>query len=118
MKCEKCGSEIAPDELYEYAGQKLCEDCYLAKVATPKVCDPWAVHSAKIASKDRILLTPLQERILNLIKEKGPLTAEEICNYLNINENEFRSNFAPLRHMELAKAFKKEDKVYYDLFKR
>jgi len=118
MKCSRCGTKLNPDEAYEHAGERLCEDCYLDIVATPRICDPWAVHSAKTTSKDRILLTPLQEQILNLIKDNGALTVEEICEQLNISENEFRSNFAPLRHMELAKAFKKGDKVYYDLFNR
>ena len=27
MKCEKCGVEIAQDEVYETNGKKLCEDC-------------------------------------------------------------------------------------------
>ncbi len=117
MKCEKCGAEIV-DEAYEYAGQKLCEDCYLDLMATPKVCDPWAVHSAKSMSKDKISLTPIQQKILDLIREKGPITAEQICNELNITENEFKTNFASLRHMELAKATKIKDKICYVLFNK
>ena len=27
MKCEKCGVEIAEDEVYETNGKKVCEDC-------------------------------------------------------------------------------------------
>lgn len=27
MKCEKCGAEIAENEVYETNGMKLCEDC-------------------------------------------------------------------------------------------
>ena len=118
MKCEKCGTALDSDDTYEYAGRKLCEDCYLEIIATPRVCDPWAVYSAKRMSKDKVILTPLQEQILTLIKEKGPLTAEGICSQLNINENDFRSNFAPLRHMELAKSYKQGNKIYYDLFNK
>jgi len=116
MKCAKCGVDLHSDDVYEYAGQTLCEDCYLDLVATPKACDPWAVHSAKKMSKNQLSLTPLQEKILNLIKEGDPLTAEEICEQLGISESEFRSNFVPLRHMELARACKEGNKVCYTLF--
>ncbi len=117
MKCERCGAAINDkSDAYEYGGQILCEDCYLDIMATPKACDPWAVHSAKNIAGDKPVLTPLQEKILSLIKEKGPITAEEICNTLGISESEFRSNFAPLRHMELARACKVGDRVCYTLF--
>ena len=117
MKCERCGALISSEEdVYKHAGQNLCEDCYMDLVATPKVCDPWAVHTAKSLAKDKPVLTPIQEKILLLIKEKGPITAEEICSSLGISEEEFRLNFTPLRHMELARACKVDDKVCYTVF--
>lgn len=117
MKCSKCGKALNQGDTYQHAGQTLCEDCYFDIMATPRVCDPWAVYSAKKMSKDKSSLTPLQKRILSLI-EKRPLTAEEICHELNITESEFRANFAALRHMELAKATKQGGKVYYVPFKQ
>ncbi|HDL89670.1 MAG TPA: hypothetical protein ENG14_02065 [Thermodesulforhabdus norvegica] len=119
MKCEKCGATITNEsDAYSYGGQTLCEDCYLDIVAAPKTCDPWAVHSAKNLSQDKPLLTPLQEKIMSIIKERGPVTAEDICQTLGITESEFRTNFAPLRHMELARACKVGNKVCYTLFDR
>ncbi|RLB36719.1 MAG: hypothetical protein DRH12_15360 [Deltaproteobacteria bacterium] len=116
MQCEKCGASIEPDESYEYAGQTLCEDCYLDIKAAPKVCDPWAVYTAKKEVAKNLTLTPLQERIITLMKEKGPLTKEQICRELNIPEQEFEINFAALRHMELARGMKKDNKVYFAAF--
>ena len=116
MNCEKCGTSIDPDEKYEHAGQILCEDCYLDMKAAPKVCDPWAVYTAKKEAGANPTLTPIQEKILNLIRKKGETTAEEICREIGIKEEEFRTNFAALRHMELARATKKGDEIYFTTF--
>jgi len=45
-------------------------------------------------------------------KEKSPLGLKEICNSMGIDEREFKSNFATLTHMELAGAWKVNEKVY------
>jgi len=116
VNCAKCGAEILEDEVYEHAGETLCEDCYLDVKASPKVCDPWAVYTAKKEAKGRPALTPLQERIVALLKQKGPISLEEICQELGIDEVEFKSNFAPLRHMELARAVKVGKEVKYTTF--
>ena len=116
MKCDKCAVEVSSEEKFEHSGQTLCEDCYLDIVTIPKTCDPWAVHSAKNTSLISDGLTAEQEQILDLIKKNGPLTEEEICTKLTLDSNEFRRNFATLRHMELARGFKREDQVFYTLF--
>jgi len=113
MKCEKCGAALSDGESYEYAGQTLCEDCYLDIKAAPKACDPWAVYTARKEALGNPMLTPVQEEIMTLLKDKGALTAEEICKALSISETEFRINFATLRHMELVRASKQGDKIYY-----
>lgn len=118
MKCEKCGADMSSDDSYEHAGRTLCEDCYLDIRAAPKACDPWAVFTAKKELRNNPLLTPVQERILTLIKKKGPLSVEEICKALNILEAEFRVNFTSLRHMELARASKQGDIVCYTTFEQ
>ena len=28
-KCDKCGEEVSPEDLYEYEGEEICEDCLL-----------------------------------------------------------------------------------------
>lgn len=116
MRCDKCGATFSPEDAFHHAGQTLCEDCYLDIMATPKACDPWAVHSAKRTAEQQTILTPVQEKILALIRENGPLTAQEICEKAGLSENEFQRNFATLRHMELARAFKAEDGVRYTPF--
>jgi transcription initiation factor IIE alpha subunit len=116
MKCEKCEVEVSAEEKFEHSGHTLCEDCYLDIVTIPKTCDPWAVHSAKNTALVSDSLTAGQQEILDLIKKNGPLTAEEICAELSIDSNELQRNFATLRHMELARGFKKGDQVYYTLF--
>ena len=115
-KCEKCGASIDASETYEFAGESLCEDCYLEQRVKPVTCDPWAVYSARNTRGKAPQLTDIQERILNLIKTKGPLEAPEICKRLGISEAQFQNNFATLRHMELARGFKDGDKVCYTLF--
>ena len=116
MKCEKCGADLSSDDSYEYAGQTLCEDCYLDIKAAPKACDPWAVFTAKKEAGSNPLLTPVQEKIMALIRDRGSLTAEEICKALNISEAEFRVNFTTLRHMELARATKEGGTICYTTF--
>jgi hypothetical protein len=116
MKCDKCGAEVLAEEKFEHSGQTLCEDCYLDIVTIPKTCDPWAVHSAKSTSQQSDGLTAEQQQLLDLIKKSGPLTIEEICAELSIDISEFQRNFATLRHMELARGFKKGEQVYYTLF--
>ncbi len=114
--CEKCADLINAGETYEFAGESLCEDCYLEKRAKPVTCDPWAVYSARNTKGKAPQLTDIQERMLELIKTKGPLEAPEIYGLLGISEAQFQNNFATLRHMELARGFKDGDKVCYTFF--
>ena len=116
MKCEKCATEVHPDDSYEHSGQTLCEDCYLDAVAAPRTCDPWAVYSAKKTASKNMCLTAEQQRIIDLIKTKGPLTQGQICASLGISEEEFKNNFATLRHMELARGCQMEGRVCFVLF--
>ena len=116
MKCEKCASEIPPDEVHDHAGRTLCEDCYLEIMVTPKTCDPWAVHSAKNTLSKEPVLTDEQQKIFDLIKAEGPVPMDRILARLGISEEKFRRNFATLRHMELAKGCQMEGEVRFTLF--
>jgi hypothetical protein len=107
---------LDPEESYQHSGRTVCEDCYLELVAVPKTCDPWAVHSAKNTPAHEKTLLPQQEQILSLIRSRGPLTIEEICSGLSLSPDEFRTHFASLRHMELARGTKVGDEVRYTLF--
>ena len=68
-----------------------------------KGCDPWAVHSAKSFIKNHpqgVELTVLQHRILNTIKEKGPLELKDLAGILELKEPDIERELAVLRHME------------------
>lgn len=116
MQCAKCNTTLDPKETYEHSGRTVCEDCYLDLVAVPKTCDPWAVHSAKNTPNHEKMLLPQQEQILGLLQSSGPLTADQICSQLSLTPDEFRTHFASLRHMELARGTKIGDEVRYTLF--
>ena len=115
-QCEKCGASVEASETYEFAGESLCEDCYLEQRIKPVTCDPWAVYGARNTKGQAAQLTDVQSRILNLIKTEGPLEAPRICRDLGISEAQFQNNFATLRHMELARGSKDGDKVLYTPF--
>ena len=116
--CAKCGDAYDPAEAHEYLGQMLCEDCYLDAMSPTKVCDPWAVHTAK-SLKDLPgghALSPLQQKLYDLVKEKGEVPIPEAAAHLGLNEDDLRREFAPLRHMEKLRACKKDDIIHLTLF--
>ena len=47
VKCARCGSKVAREDIYNYRGQDLCEDCYMGALQPPKTCDVTATHLAK-----------------------------------------------------------------------
>jgi hypothetical protein len=119
IQCNKCRKKIEKQQSYEHQGNLFCEDCYMDILSPPKACDPWAVHSAQtfLKGKDKLsTLTPLQQRIVNTIKEKGEATFEELTANLTLTEEELRREFAVLRHMEVLRATKKDGKILYVLF--
>lgn len=117
MQCERCGSACEPEELRERAGQKLCEDCFIDVAGEVKTCDPWAVHLAK-SDKGRgaMSLTPLQERLYELVKSQREISIPEACRQLGLEEAALRREFATLRHLELLRATKRGTEILLTLF--
>jgi hypothetical protein len=113
MICGKCAAALAEDNVHEHVGLSLCDDCYIDAVSAPKTCDPWAVYAATRTVSKGESLTSDQKRILDVITAKSPLTLEQICRELTLSEDDFRTNFSTLRHMELAQAMKKEEQIVY-----
>jgi hypothetical protein len=83
-----------------------------------KVCDPWAVHTAK-SLKDLPGghdLTPRQQQLYDLVQERGEVAIPEACALLGLSEDELRREFAPLRHMEKLRACKKDNLIHLTRF--
>jgi DNA-directed RNA polymerase subunit RPC12/RpoP len=120
-QCARCSREIEKSHSYEHRGKVYCEDCYMDILSPPKGCDPWAVHSAQtfLKGKDKLsTLALVQLKIVNYIKEKKEATAEEILRDMVLSEEEWRREFAVLRHMEVLGATKKEGKIFYTMFNK
>jgi len=117
-QCTKCGAAVDSDEVKEFRGAELCEDCYLDALSPTVVCDPWAVHTAK-SLKDLPgghALTPVQQQLYDLVKEKGEVPIPEAAAHLGLTEDGLRREFAPLRHMEKLRACKKDNLILLTLF--
>ena len=107
MLCDKCNTRIEKGEEFTSQGQTLCEDCYMDQLSPPRMCDPWAVYTAKSLADDstgRQLLTKQQEKILELLQETGGTDFEGLVNKLKVNPSELKRELAALRHMEKIKA--------------
>lgn len=117
MKCNRCDREIPESESYEYFSEVLCDDCYLDIKFPAKACDPWAVYSATRTRESSGLkstegLTELQRAIYEFIRDKGKVTRGEVMENFNISEGELKTQVAVLRHCELAKGHKEDNRVY------
>ena len=107
MLCDRCKMSIEKGEELELQGQTLCEDCSMDQLSPPRMCDPWAVYTAKSFSDDstgKLLLTEQQNNILEMLKETGGIDFEGLVNKLGVNPSELKRELATLRHMEKIKA--------------
>jgi len=117
MKCDRCGREIPESDAHTHRGETLCEDCYLDIRLEVKACDPWAVYSATRYRESSELkgtegLNELHKAIYEFVKSKAKVTREEVMENLSISEQEMQTQLAILRHCELVKGHKEDDKVY------
>lgn len=121
MQCERCKETIPAGAEHDHLGQTLCEDCYMDALSPVRTCDPWAVHSAKMFETQtggQAALNELQRRILKILEETGGIQRTELVRRLGagFSEADLDREFAPLRHMEKARAEKRGDKVYLRLW--
>jgi len=117
MNCERCGITLKKNEVNDFQGKVLCEDCCFDLMNPPKACDPLAVSSTlslrkELGQSGTEGLSELQKRIYNLVVEKGKVSKEELPKLLNISPAELERQFATLRHCELIRAFKEGNTVY------
>lgn len=116
MKCDRCQAAIPDGENHEHLGQMLCEDCYMDVLSPVKTCDPWAVHCAK-SFEDQMggtsAITDVQKKILEILKETGGVERDELLRRMGdgFSDRDLTREFAALRHMEKARAEKRDDKV-------
>jgi hypothetical protein len=121
MQCDRCKSIIPENEENGHLGQSLCEDCYMDALSPVRTCDPWAVHSAKTFEAQMgglATLTDLQKIILNILHETGGVERHELMQRLGdgFSDADLTREFAPLRHMEKARAEKRGDTVILRLW--
>ena len=72
-------------------------------LSPPKVCDPWAVHSARTFLKNGsadLELIPIQQKIVAILQDEGPQEPANLCKRLQIKETDLERDIAALRHME------------------
>jgi len=117
VNCQSCGDLISIKESYLVDGVRVCDDCYLEKSQRVIACNPLVTYSAKkfqtsdgVEAKDR--LNDIQKNIFNLIKSKGKVTVKELSEKFNLSKNETENQIAILRHLELIKAKKEDNKIY------
>ncbi len=117
VRCQKCGAPVKPEEVFNFEGQVLCEDCYVEVASRPKPCDPAAVSAARAArlvgQHGATHLTELQQKIYQFLKERGQAARDEVAQALGVSGEEIERQFAVLRHLELVRAFKGEDGSVY-----
>ena len=103
MQCERCKCFMPEGEQKELHGQILCEDCYMDLLSPPRACDPWAVHSVitflKKGTSD-LKLTPIKQKIVDILQDKGPQEPAILCERLKVKETDLERDIAALRHME------------------
>ncbi len=121
VKCSRCSEEVAPDDVYNYREQALCEDCYMGALQAPKTCDVAATQHAKkhrqaAGQRGTDGLLPLQKEIHDFIRDNGMVTRSQVMEEFAIPEWELEKQVAVLRHCELVKGKKAGDAVYLVLF--
>ena len=118
MQCQRCQCEIMESESLKHHDETLCEDCYIDAVSPAKACNPWAVYLATRTRETSGLkgiegLTSIQQEVYEFIKSKEKVTAAEIMTNFHIKQPELENIYATLRHCELVKGQKDNDKVYF-----
>ena len=117
MKCEVCGLPLQENQVNNFQGKVLCEDCCFDLMNPPKVCDPLAVSSTlsvrkQLGQTGTDGLTDLQKQIYNIVVERETISREELTSQLKMTPLEMEREFATLRHCELLRAFKEGSKIY------
>ncbi len=99
MQCARCQAEMDADDAREFAGQQICEDCYMDALSPAKSCDPWATYTASRLGEQE--LNPAQQKIMDLIASQGQVTAQELLAATGLKPKALEREMVALKHMEL-----------------
>ena len=121
IKCERCSEQFPENDIYQYRGQNLCEDCLMGAMEAPKTCDVTATqlatkHRQATGQKGTDGLLDIQKKIYEYIKENEKVTRQQVMDALDIPDWELEKQIAVLRHCELVKGRKEEGGVYLVTF--
>jgi hypothetical protein len=97
--CAQCQSNVADDELHDFSGRMLCDDCYMDALSPAKTCDPWATYTASRLTNQE--LTPAQESVLMVVRKVGQANQAQLLEGTGLTLKELEREIATLRHMEL-----------------
>lgn len=100
MKCDRCQDDITPEDSHEYAGQTLCDDCYMDALSPAVGCDPWAVYLATRTEQKDQVFSSVQEKILKLVQDKARVEIPELLEATGLNMDGLQKEVVTLRHME------------------
>jgi hypothetical protein len=121
LKCDQCGLTLEENQVNNFQGKVLCEDCCFELMNPPKVCDPLAVSSTlsvrkQLGQKGTEGLSELQKHIYEIVAERGKISKEELMFRLKLSPDAMEREFAILRHCELLRASKEGNLVYFAKF--
>lgn len=113
MRCEACSKTFHKDEMTEYLGRDICEDCYMDALSPARTCDPWAVFNAKSFGGEEgrsHTVSETQAKILDFLEKSGGAEPAVIAESLKISLPDLQRELAALRHMEKIRGELKEGK--------
>ncbi|MBW1940525.1 MAG: hypothetical protein JRI28_03980 [Deltaproteobacteria bacterium] len=113
MECDKCKAIINEEESKELHGRILCEDCYMDSLSPARMCDPWAVYSAKSLmdkNESGLEVNEIQAKILRILEKTGGKEPGTIADNIKIKPSDLERELAALRHMEKVRGALKDGK--------
>ncbi|UCE37456.1 MAG: hypothetical protein JSW00_18700 [Thermoplasmata archaeon] len=117
VTCDNCGDLVRKEWTFEDNNGIICEDCYIDRKHTIKICDPLAVNSAKrfrelTGQKGTDGLSDLQKQIYDLVQSKGKVEPDELIQTFNLSTKQLENQIAILRHCELIKGKKMDGEIF------
>jgi hypothetical protein len=116
LTCSLCGCELSEEEVYTFNGNTLCEDCHMEETHPVKVCNPLPVMAAKKMGASQVdptdVLDELQKALYAYVVDNKKATPQQLCSQFNLTEVKLNNQLAVLRHLELVKGKKIQNKHY------